>query len=256
MEDLISIDTRHGTIRGKLRKQGKESFLTLLVHGFASYHDWKLFRDLSSKLNCSSFRFDMPGVNLSEGVYTVGLNQNIEVCEDIMTYFHNKGYNIYSGLGHSKGASVLLGAVSRMSTKVLDIKKLVLLSPTFTYRPMLPGDYTEEEMRSLREEGHFEFSPRGVPGKPITVTKAGLDERKKYDNGKVCDLVKEKDVDILIVRGSKDDVSTLESICQFKTKLSSSVSRASYIEIPGANHGFSGYYDQIVSLAEGFLSPQ
>ena len=205
----------------------------------------------------------MPGVNLSEGIYTVGLNQNIEVCEDIMKYFHDEGYNIYSGLGHSKGASVLLGAVSRMSSKVLDIKKIVLLSPTFTYRPMLPGDYAKEQMRSLREEGHFEFSPRGVPGRPITVTKAGLDERKKYDNGKVCDIVRERDVDILIVRGSEDDVSTMDSICQFMARLSRDIShdkscnsRAKYIEVPGTGHGFSGKYDEVVEISRDFLAPR
>ena len=220
MEDIVSIPTRHGVVRGKLRRQGQGQLLSLLIHGFASYHDWTLFKDLASCLNCSSFRFDMPGVNISEGEYTVGLNQNVEVCEDVMLYFHDKGYNVYSGLGHSKGASVLLGAIAGLSSKVIDLKKVVLLSPTFTYRPMLPGHYTKEQMDSLRTKGFFEFSPIGVPGKPIMVTRQGLEERRLYNNNKVCDIVKERDTDILIIRGNEDEVSTIDSVCQFMSKLS------------------------------------
>eukprot|EP00766_Chilomastix_caulleryi_P001704 gnl/Chilomastix_caulleri/2674.p1 GENE.gnl/Chilomastix_caulleri/2674~~gnl/Chilomastix_caulleri/2674.p1 ORF type:complete len:233 (+),score=34.43 gnl/Chilomastix_caulleri/2674:125-823(+) len=202
----------------------------------------------------------MPGVNMSEGHYTVGLKQNIEVCEDVMMDLKKRGYKVGAGLGHSKGSSALLGAIANIDPKEIDINKIVLLSPTFSYRPMLPGNYTDEQMTSLRSKGYFEHSPKGVPGRPLIVTMEGLEERKRYNNSKVCDIISEREVDILVIRGSDDDVSTFESICQFMARLSKDISKdpkcisqAKYLEIPNTSHGFTGTYNEVTKMVIDFL---
>ncbi|MGQ9781993.1 MAG: alpha/beta hydrolase [Nitrososphaeria archaeon] len=140
-------------------------------------------------------------------------------------------------IGHSMGAV----PVSKTVSSDRRIKTAVFLSPATDFRKFVS---------SKTRRKHLSYLLRLGRGKLAGLNREGLvkDLRWVYENSNPVDVVKKVSIPILVVVGSKDDVTTPRSC---KRLYSVAKEPKEYREIPGADHA---YYRHRTVLIDVILS--
>ncbi|MBW2968667.1 alpha/beta fold hydrolase [Candidatus Woesearchaeota archaeon] len=214
--------------------------IIIMSHGFTGdRHEGGTFDRTAEALQFagnSVLNFDFSGSGESDDAFLTIENETDD-AHCAVKYVQNKGYTDIGLLGFSLGA--------RIAAKVYDnkIKTMVFWSPVTHPYPFkdLRERFTEEQLTELEKNGYFTYTRDKGIRKKFIVDKSVLDDRARA-NPK--DILSHIPCPVLILQGDKDELVPLEGSEKAMPYLSL---ESRLIIVPGANHKFEGYLDELIS---------
>ncbi len=210
--------------------EDKQRPIIILCHGFCTSKESTTCIRLEEILNeseFSSFRIDLFGHGESEGKF-----EDITVkseSEDVLTAIkYVKTLNVdkekIALMGISMGADAILMAMEKRP----DVKTIVFWAPAWFFKDVYYY-HTSENRKTVEEEGVF-YVTRQLTGQKMIAGKELFEEFRELDIKPYMNFV---EVPTLILRGSKDDVSTPEQDKEARELLN-----AEYVLIENGDHNF------------------
>ncbi|MFA6088305.1 MAG: alpha/beta hydrolase [Candidatus Woesearchaeota archaeon] len=206
--------------------------LVIMCHGYTGHKNNVFFSMLSKLLNEQgyyTYRFDFAGNGESEGKFEEStITKEIEDIKSVGLYFTEKGYDLLSILGHSKGGTDVL----MNQTKYHGAKSVVALAAKVYGAKGMDKKYSKEQMELLEKQGFFLFEKKG---KIFKISKLNIDDRiKNYaDIREKCEQIL---VPVLLVHGTNDITTPVD---ESKDLIKVLNMKSTLKTIEGADHNFT-----------------
>ncbi|KAF7728142.1 hypothetical protein EC973_006657 [Apophysomyces ossiformis] len=248
----ISIENRQGEkLVGILEeksggdRQGKPQ-LAIICHGVLGHKDYLFHRLLAEKLPFSSFRFDFRGNGESEG--EAGYANMAEDAEDVdvvAKYFEGQGYEIFTLIGHSRGAVAVL---KYAATCEKPVPHVVNISGRYKMNDNQIYKSRPEIGESLDKQGYFDWSVKQRDRiVQIKVTQKEVDRFTSWDNSYVSHIPKATCV--LTCHGVNDTIVPAYNAAMYANQIPN---HTLYL-IPDADHTFKGKFEELVDKVVGYF---
>lgn len=221
----------------------------LLIHGFAggTYDEEYLSNYLETNSKFDVFTFTLPGHDVvfnAKVTASEWIDASCKQIEQLISF----GYKDIYLIGHSMGGVI----ASYMASKYGEIKKLVLLAPSFEYLIFKDGNLDILESLKHTPELFKDYKSDVLISRiikfPISVIKEFIDMVKEYNN---CYM--DIKVPTLIIHGDKDNIVSIKSSKNIYNKMSYSYKKL--IVLKGINHDIcrSKKKDIVNDAVERFL---
>lgn len=178
----------------------------LIIHGFAggTYDQELLAFDLEKHKKLDVYNFTLPGHD-KRTLKSVKYNEWINSAEEKLNLLIKYGYNNIYLVGHSMGGVI----ATYLATKYKNVKKLVLVAPSFSYfSPSVDSKISEKLKGGVNALKNNE--PDEIINRFLKLPLSALGEfRDLVDEHKERYL--EINVPVLILHGKKDSIVPVES---------------------------------------------
>ncbi|KAM0938188.1 putative feruloyl esterase [Dioscorea sansibarensis] len=245
-EDRVIVLNKYGEkLVGVLSKAGSWK-LVILCHGLCSSKEDRVMVNLSSALSkhgVSNFRFDFSGNGESEGRFDIGnYRKEAEDLHAIVQHFSEKGYEVITIVGHSKGGDVVILYGSMYD----DIGAIINISGRFTLQDGLEQRLGKNFMERIKRDGYLDL--KKGKGEVIRVTEDSLMERLNTDM-KAAALSISNKCRVLTVHGSADEVTPVEDAFEFGKVIPNHKLHI----VDGANHCYTEHQTELASIVVEFI---
>ncbi|KAH7651185.1 Feruloyl esterase protein [Dioscorea alata] len=245
-EDRVLVLNKYGEMLvGVLSKAGSRK-LVILCHGFCSSKGDRVMVNLSTALSMhgvSNFRFDFSGNGESQGQFQFGnYRKEAEDLHAIVQHFSEKGYEVITIVGHSKGGDVVLLYGSMYD----DVGAIINISGRFDLQHGLEERLGKEFIERIKRDGYLDLKKE--QGKVIRVTEESLMERLNTDM-KAAALSISNKCRVLTVHGSADEIIPVQDAFEF----SKIIPNHKHHIIDGANHCYTEHESELASIVVEFV---
>eukprot|EP00850_Spirogloea_muscicola_P011571 SM000072S21205 [mRNA] locus=s72:314713:316876:+ [translate_table: standard] len=245
----IIIRNSEGERLNGLLQQGRSSDLCILCHGFCSSKNSKTLSAIEGAMldsGLSTCKFDFSGNGESEGAFSyANYMKEVEDLKCVISYWRQRGRNIYSILGHSKGGNIVLLYTSKYG----DVLKVINICGRFHMENGIKERLGQEGLERIQADGYYDVKESDSGVVSYRVTQESLHERRSLDMAKVAQAIP-SNCRVLIVHGEEDD--TVPSIDA--QEFASGIANNSLKLIAGADHNFRRHRDELVNHIIDFLS--
>ncbi len=172
----------------------------LIIHGIAggTYDEEGLLFDCEQVRDFDVYQFTLPGHNVKSIKHT-SKEEWIRYSDDRIKYLIRAGYKTIYLVGHSMGGVI----ATYLSLKHKEVKKLVLIAPSFSHIEKEEGSFIGALLKSpeiIKAYSLSEFETR-INKLPIKAIKEFLDLCDKYQY-----TYKNINIPVLFIHGSKDQL--------------------------------------------------
>ncbi len=237
-------NSRNLNLVGNLYSANSKS-LIILVHGYTGdKSEWGRFdktAEALNKLNYNVLAFDFSGCGESDND-SLTVDKQIDDLKSAIKFVLDKGLIKIGLLGLSLGGLISLKVYNK------NIKTIVLWAPVTNKQDFTTKNFTEEQLKELKEKG-FITKTRDKGVRKIFITDKQMFEDRKHINQE--ELLKNVKCPVLIIHGDKDDRVPLKD----SKKAIKYLSKESKLEIiKGADHGFYEHLDNLIELTTAWFS--
>lgn len=190
------------TLRGKIHEPPKYSAAVVVLHGFLGNCEYSVPANLGRDLEKAGYlvlRFDFSNTDSSDGkLEDKTMSSEAEDIKSAINFLEeNYNFKDLVLIGHSTGA---IDAVL-YAYKDKRISKLIILSGVGSLRDAIKYDFTDEQIKELKEKGFFTLKREGRWYNNQKITKRFYDEYFTLDTlGSLNKFTKQ----VLIIHGEKD----------------------------------------------------
>ncbi|CAO3645764.1 unnamed protein product [Cunninghamella blakesleeana] len=213
--------------------------IVLICHGVLGHKDYLFFKLLAQELPFTSFRFDFRGNGESEG--SPGYANIQEDTDDIAVvadYFEKQGYQIYTIIGHSRGA---VSSLKYATSCEKPVPHVVNCSGRFKMDDNQIYKNRPEIGESLDRQGYFDWAVKQRDRIcTIQVTRKDVDKFCAWDNSHVKYMP--LSTCVLTVHGSNDNIVPVYNAAFYANAIPNHTLEL----IHGADHNFKGHFEEIV----------
>ncbi|GEM_PF-1335373 len=234
MKKIRIPNNQHEMLQGILHEASSKK-LALLCHGRLCTKDEHFLPGLAkalAKSGINAFRFDFSGNGQSGGKFEdATITKEISEIQCVAEYFAKDGYEIYSIIGHSKGAvdALLFQAKYGTAKSAVDIAGLANQEFETTKK------YTKTQITELGKKGFFTIK---YGAKTFKISKDYFDDRFGY--GDIRAEVSKISAPTLIIHGTND----LDTPPASSKAIHSAITKSKLALIEGAGHFFAGKYEK------------
>ncbi|RUS15872.1 protein-tyrosine phosphatase-like protein [Endogone sp. FLAS-F59071] len=249
MESTISIRNTQGQIIvGILHKVpltaqvsvGKPK-IGLICHGIFGHKNYLYQPLLAKSLPFDTFRFDFRGNGDSDGqMKYADFDENVDDLVTVVKYLE-KEYEIYTIIGHSRGAIVMFRYAA---THGRSIPHIVNISARF-YMINVKSRHDE---RILETQGYYDWKAR-ANGKDVSlkISKEDLELFANWDNYFVKELP--LTMSVLTCHGLEDKIVPVRDAAAYANIIPIHTLQL----FPGADHNYQGHYEELVSVVSRYF---
>ncbi|KAJ7538201.1 hypothetical protein O6H91_11G037800 [Diphasiastrum complanatum] len=225
----------------------KSDKLCVLCHGFRSSKEDITLCNLASTFvqeGLSSFRFDFSGNGESDGEFRYGNYQKeAEDLRSVILFWRNRGQEVVSIVGHSKGGN----AVLLYASKYGDVPNVVNISGRLALERGMAKRLGKNFVQEIEEKGVV-FVKDESGNVEYQVTRESWQDRLNTDMKSAALQIPET-CRVLTVHGSKDEIVTVEDAYDFDKLISSHTLRI----VQGGDHTFRFHQKELQQLVLHFI---
>ncbi|KQK08428.1 uncharacterized protein LOC100837865 isoform X1 [Brachypodium distachyon] len=251
-QQRVVITNKHGEeLVGLLHPVGSNN-IVVLCHGFTASKNSSVIADLAdalTKQGTSIFCFDFSGNGESGGEFQYGnYRKEADDLHSVVSYLHQKKYDVKAIVGHSKGGDVVVLYASMYH----DVNMVVNLSGRFYLEKGIEERLGKGFIDRINKEGYIEvtkFLVKKKSGKILyRVTKESLMERLNTDMH-ATSLSISKECSIFTVHGSADEIVPVEDAYEFAKHIPTH----KLCVIKGANHCYTAHRKELSNAVVDFI---
>ena len=177
----------------------------LIIHGIAggTYDQEGFAFDCERVRHFDVYQFTLPGHNV-KSIKLSSKEEWIKASEDKLNYLINHGYKKIYLVGHSMGGVI----ATYLASKYKEVKKLVLIAPSFTHIGKEEGSILKASKKIpdiIKAYSLQEFETR-ITKLPVLALKEFFDLVNLYQY-----VYKDIDIPVMILHGSSDQMVPIES---------------------------------------------